>query len=385
MSSLLYPGRRLLLAVAPEQAPEAVKLIGMLLYIAAPAGLVAAAMALIFAPRSVRERIHRPLLWILGTAAAGLLLYSIRYGISAYHRESLLVLNNLAVHAFYLVLFAFNLSLIRLWDRLPERFVRPYFRYLQAAGLYIYLVGYTAFLVTTVNVFARVIELGFLLVILPALSQLSLGLRMPHGLPSMQDGLREGYRAPKGADSARRFGVRTSPDPARRFGVRLAVLSLVFLAASGVAMTLRFADLSPDWLDTALLFPVYVIVISVDTVGYLRRRTADLRAGGMRPGPAPSGSVPQDRGRRLEDPGPMPKRDDRRSQPAFFERAVADFGITARERAVLELVMQGKNNAAVAEALGISEKTVRNHISNLYYKTDTANRVELVQTFEVVV
>jgi DNA-binding CsgD family transcriptional regulator len=373
MSSLLYPGRRLLLAVAPEQAPEAVKLIGMLLYIAAPAGLVAAAMALTFAPRSVRERIHRPLLWILGTAAAGLLLYSIRYGISAYHRESLLVLNNLAVHAFYLVLFAFNLSLIRLWDRLPERFVRPYFRYLQAAGLYIYLVGYTAFLVTTVNVFARLIELGFLLVILPALSQLLLGLRMPHGLPSMQDGLREGYRAPKGADSARRFGVR------------LAVLSLVFLAASGVAITLRFADLSPDWLDTALLFPVYVIVISVDTVGYLRRRSADLRAGGMRPGPAPSGSVPQDRGRRLEDPGPMPRRDDRRSRPAFFERAVADFGITARERAVLELVMQGKNNAAVAEALGISEKTVRNHISNLYYKTDTANRVELVQTFEVVV
>ena len=365
MSSLLYPGRRLLLAVAPEQAPEAVKLIGMLLYIAAPAGLVAAVMAILFAQRSVRERLYRPILWILGSAVAGLVLYSIRYGISAYHRESLIVLNNGAVHAFYLVLFAFNLSLFRLWDHLPERFTRRYFRYLQAAGLYLYLVGYAAFLVTTVNVFARVVELGFLLVIVPALSQLLLGLRMPHGLPSLPGGLREGAGAPGPAD------------PIRRFGVRIAIFSLLFLAVSGMTITLRFADLSPDWLDTSLLFPVYVIVISVDTVGYLRRQTVDLRAGGRRfDGVAAEGP---------KTPGSMPEREASHGQQAFFERTVAGFGITARERAVLELVMQGKDNAAVAAALGISEKTVRNHISNLYHKTDTANRVELVQTFEVVV
>jgi DNA-binding CsgD family transcriptional regulator len=294
MSSLLYPGRRLLLAVAPEQAPEAVKLIGMLLYIAAPAGLVAAAMAILFAQRSVRERIHRPILWILGSAVAGLVLYSIRYWVSAYHRESLLLLNNLAVHTVYLVLFAFNLSLFRLWDHLPERFTRRYFRYLQAAGLYLYLVGYAAFLVSTVNVFARVIELGFLLVIVPALSQLLLGLRMPHGVPSLQ----EGARSPEVA-------------PVRRFG--------------------GFATEGP------------------------------------------------------KTPGSIPKREAQDVRQAFFERTVDYFGITTRERAVLEMVMQGKNNAAIAEALGISEKTVRNHISNLYHKTDTANRVELVQTFEVMV
>jgi DNA-binding CsgD family transcriptional regulator len=338
-------------------------------------------MAILFAPRSVRERIHRPLLWILGSAAAGLLLYSIRYGISAYHRESLVFLNNLAVHAFYLVLFAFNLSLIRLWDHLPERFTRRYFRYLQAAGLYLYLVGYAAFLVTTVNVFARVIELGFMLVIVPALSQLLLGLRMPHGVPSLQEGLRdgrpEGYRAPGPAGGATVAGNLGATDRARRFGVRLAVLSLFFVALSGVTITLRFADLSPDWLDTALLFPVYVIVISVDAVGYLRRQTADLHAGGRRfDGVAAEGP---------NAPGSMPKREASHGQQAFFERTAAGFGITARERAVLELVMQGKDNATVAEALGISEKTVRNHISNLYHKTDTANRVELVQTFEVVV
>jgi hypothetical protein len=50
----------------------------------------------------------------------------------------------------------------------------------------------------------------------------------------------------------------------------------------------------------SLLFPVYVIVISVDAVGYLRRQTADLRAGGRRfdgvaaEGPKAPGSTLQD-------------------------------------------------------------------------------------------
>ena len=146
-------------------------------------------------------------------------------------------------------------------------------------------------------------------------------------------------------------GAAKRADPVRRFGVRLANFSL--------------------------LFPVYVIVISVDAVGYPRRQTADLRAGGGRfDGVAAEGP---------KAPGSMPKREAPHGQRAFFERTAAGFGITARERAVLELVMQGKDNATIAAALGISEKTVRNHISNLYHKTDTANRVELVQTFEVVV
>lgn len=70
-----------------------------------------------------------------------------------YHREPLRLHINLAFHTVYLVLFAFNLSLFRLWYDLPERFTRRYFRCLQAAGLYVYLVGYTTCLVTTVDVF----------------------------------------------------------------------------------------------------------------------------------------------------------------------------------------------------------------------------------------
>jgi two-component system NarL family response regulator len=50
--------------------------------------------------------------------------------------------------------------------------------------------------------------------------------------------------------------------------------------------------------------------------------------------------------------------------------------LTRREREILELVQQGKSNREIADILVIEEKTVKNHINNLYSKLHLRNRQE---------
>lgn len=49
-------------------------------------------------------------------------------------------------------------------------------------------------------------------------------------------------------------------------------------------------------------------------------------------------------------------------------------GLSAREAEVLRLVAQGKSNRAIAEQLTLSEKTVANHIANIFAKIGAENR-----------
>jgi DNA-binding NarL/FixJ family response regulator len=45
---------------------------------------------------------------------------------------------------------------------------------------------------------------------------------------------------------------------------------------------------------------------------------------------------------------------------------------------VLELLAEGASNATIAWRLGVSVKTVRNHVSNVLVKTYAADRSELI-------
>jgi PAS domain S-box-containing protein len=58
-----------------------------------------------------------------------------------------------------------------------------------------------------------------------------------------------------------------------------------------------------------------------------------------------------------------------------------DLGLSNREREVCVLLMQGLSNQEIAERLFISSGTVKNHIYNIYDKTDVKNRVELSRLF----
>ena len=51
--------------------------------------------------------------------------------------------------------------------------------------------------------------------------------------------------------------------------------------------------------------------------------------------------------------------------------------LSDRELGVLAEVTRGKTNAEIAQALHLSEKTVRNHVSTLLEKLNLTNRVEL--------
>jgi DNA-binding NarL/FixJ family response regulator len=48
--------------------------------------------------------------------------------------------------------------------------------------------------------------------------------------------------------------------------------------------------------------------------------------------------------------------------------------LTEREREVLDLIARGRDNAAIARVLGISPKTVRNHVSSVFGKLHVADR-----------
>ena len=52
--------------------------------------------------------------------------------------------------------------------------------------------------------------------------------------------------------------------------------------------------------------------------------------------------------------------------------------LTAREREVLVLITQGLANADIGRNLSISEKTVRNHISNLFDKLGVWTRAQAI-------
>jgi DNA-binding NarL/FixJ family response regulator len=52
--------------------------------------------------------------------------------------------------------------------------------------------------------------------------------------------------------------------------------------------------------------------------------------------------------------------------------------LTAREREVLELIAQGHSNAAIADRLVLSQKTVRNHVSNIFTKLQVLDRAQAI-------
>src|ERR1700753_1483505 len=70
-------------------------------------------------------------------------------------------------------------------------------------------------------------------------------------------------------------------------------------------------------------------------------------------------------------------------EPILIEQVIGAGGdsivkrMTAREREVLELLMDGRSNRAIAEALGIDEATVKAHLGRMLRKTGAHNRVEL--------
>jgi DNA-binding NarL/FixJ family response regulator len=52
--------------------------------------------------------------------------------------------------------------------------------------------------------------------------------------------------------------------------------------------------------------------------------------------------------------------------------------LTAREREVLEIIEQGRDNSEIAARLRISQKTVRNHVSIILSKLGIKSRAKAI-------
>ncbi len=64
--------------------------------------------------------------------------------------------------------------------------------------------------------------------------------------------------------------------------------------------------------------------------------------------------------------------------PATATRDAAFEVLTPRERDLVELIAQGRDNAQIAAHLGLSAKTVRNHITSIFAKLEVENRAQAI-------
>lgn len=60
------------------------------------------------------------------------------------------------------------------------------------------------------------------------------------------------------------------------------------------------------------------------------------------------------------------------------------FGFTDREEQIAEMLLKGFSNKQIANALFISEGTVKNYVSNIYVKTNTKDRLSLIELLKAI-
>ncbi len=66
------------------------------------------------------------------------------------------------------------------------------------------------------------------------------------------------------------------------------------------------------------------------------------------------------------------------ARPRPQSAAMAFPQLTDREREILDLVAAGQSNSSIALRLGISDKTVRNHVSNIFTKLAVVDRAQAI-------
>lgn len=67
--------------------------------------------------------------------------------------------------------------------------------------------------------------------------------------------------------------------------------------------------------------------------------------------------------------------------PEIIFASLKKYGISEREGEVVELLLEGKRNQEIADSLFISLSTVKTHLSRIYEKTGTRNRLEAARLF----
>jgi DNA-binding NarL/FixJ family response regulator len=191
------------------------------------------------------------------------------------------------------------------------------------------------------------------------------------------DGLRAMLR-PR-ADEAVVVAATTDPDQARRLAVDVqadvALVDVRMRSASGLELCRELLRLAPDtkvvlltvYDDEQYLFEAlragasgYLTkqVVAEELLGHLRR----VLAGEIVVDPSLAGRVALSASRL--------------QRGEFW--AGAHLGLTQRESEVLELIVQGNSNRAIAGRLVLGEETVKSHVRSIYRKLGVTDRAQAV-------
>lgn len=67
------------------------------------------------------------------------------------------------------------------------------------------------------------------------------------------------------------------------------------------------------------------------------------------------------------------------SQKEVFENNVKIYHLTAREKEIIEMIIEGLSYKEISSKLNLSEKTVITHRQNIFYKVDVNNKMDLIK------
>jgi DNA-binding NarL/FixJ family response regulator len=144
------------------------------------------------------------------------------------------------------------------------------------------------------------------------------------------------------------------------------LLDLSMPDVDGIEVTKRLRDASPD--TRVVVFTSFsdreriVQALDAGAVGYLLKdaEPEELHAAVQAASRGEAPITPRAAAALLAD---------RRERPA-------EVALTAREREVLALVVEGFANKQIARRMGISEKTVKGHLTNLFQRIGVADRTQ---------
>lgn len=84
------------------------------------------------------------------------------------------------------------------------------------------------------------------------------------------------------------------------------------------------------------------------------------------------------RGSSVVSPGPMARLVQKNPQPERPSRTAEEIGLSPRELQILRLLCDAYSNTEIAEALSVTESTVKSHVSAIMLKLQVASRLKAV-------